>query len=148
MERGCSWVYVRNGYKKIHPLSKTESQVITKKLPASSLSDLQRVLLKKQKKTVISLNASSQPYSDGDILDNEVDVKNNVWLAYRLRNSFGHFYRPKHLIESEINAFLDAGHHTVGKKSDIDLSISQKQTVFVQGFPSKPRSARCVVLQH
>ena len=70
--------YVRNGYKKIHPLSKTESQVITKKLPASSLSDLQRVLLKKQKKTVISLNASSQPYSDGDILDNEVDVKNNV----------------------------------------------------------------------
>ena len=82
---------------------------------------------------MISLNASSQSYSDGDILDNEVDV-NNVWLAYRLRNSFGHFYRPKHLIESEINAFLDAGHHKWARRL-ISIFLCAKQTVFVHNVP-------------
>ena len=126
--------YAKNGYKKINPLLKAQPQVITNKLAAKSLSDLQRVLLKKQK-NAISLNTGTQASSGVDIVDNELDAKNSVWLAYRLRNSFGYFYRPKGLIESEINSFLDAGHHKVGKKADINISRIQKQTVFLHNVP-------------
>jgi pyridine nucleotide-disulfide oxidoreductase domain-containing protein 1 len=127
--------YVKSGYKKIQPLKKEIPGVVTKHFSSKTLSNLHSVLMKKRK-NIVSHNNNNADTDDGteqvEIVDGSADIAKNVWLAFRVRNSFKPFYRTKDSLKKEIQQLINGGYF---KQQPTDMHNNETNTVYINHFP-------------